>query len=175
MKVILPTVFLFISMISCKKTSTTTSTPPPSFSCTTDICTLTYYKWGIASQTITTDLGTYTYTAAQLATIDWATFQFKPDSSCVTYGGSNDTYSYDPSTKKMILVQNVLPIHFDVAFPTKTSMNLTGNKIQMHPRTDSSVETNYAINSIAGGLHNDFGVDTSKIHFMQAVFTYNGY
>ena len=51
----------------------------------------------------------------------------------------------------------------------------TGNKIQMHPRTDSSVEANYAINSIAGSLHTDFGVDTSKIHFIQTAFSYNGY
>ena len=75
----------------------------------------------------------------------------------------------------MILVENLLPIHFDVAFPTKKTMTLTGNKIQMHPRTDSSVEANYAINSLTGSLYNDFNVDTSRIHFIQAVFNYNGY
>jgi hypothetical protein len=175
MKIIFPIVFFFIAMISCKKSSPSTSNTVPSFSCATDACTLTYYKWGIASQTISTDLGTYSYTAAQLAGINWATFQFKPDSTCLTYGGGTDNYSYDPSTKKMVLTENLLPLHFDVAFPTKTSMTLTGNKVQMHPRTDSSVEATYAINSIAGGLHTDFGVDTSKIHFIQSVFSYNGY
>jgi len=175
MKAFFSAILLFVSMMSCKKTSTTSTTTPPSFTCTTDACTLTYYKWGIASETVTTDLGTYTYTASQLANINWATFQFRPDSTCVTYGGSNDTYSYDTQTKRMILVENVLPIHFDVAFPTKKTMTMTGNKIQMHPRTDASVEANYAINAIAGGLHNDFGVDTSKIHYIQSVFSYNGY
>jgi hypothetical protein len=175
MKIKFPIVFLFIVTVSCKKSSPSTTSAASSFSCTTDLCTLTYYKWGIVSQTVSTDIGTYTYTTAQMATINWATFSFKPDSTCVTYGGSNDTYSYNPSTKKMILIENVLPLHFDVAFPTKSSMNLSGVKVQMHPRTDSSVEANYAINSIAGDLHTDFGVDTSKIHFIQAVFSYNGY
>jgi hypothetical protein len=175
MKIIFPIVFLFISNISCKKTSSSANNSVPSFSCTTDFCTLTYYKWGIVSQIVSTDLGTYTYTSAQLAGINWATFIFKPDSTCATYGGGDDTYSYDPLTKKMILIENLLPLHFDVTFQTKASMTLTGDKVQMHPRTDSSVEANYAINSIAGGLHTDFGVDTSKIHFIQAVFSYNGY
>lgn len=175
MKLIFPIVFLFVATVSCKKTTSSTSNTTPSFSCTTDFCTLTYYKWGILSQTVNTDMGTYTYTAAQMAAINWATFQFKPDSTCMTYGGSNDTFHYDPSTKKMILVENLLPFHFEVAFTAKSSMTLTGDKVQMHPRTDSSVEANYAINSIAGGLHTDFGVDTSKIHFIQAVFSYNGY
>jgi hypothetical protein len=175
MKIIFPIVFLIVTSLSCKKTTPSVNNSLSSFSCTTDFCTLTYYKWGIVSQTVTTDIGTYTYTAAQMATINWATFSFKPDSTCVTYGGSNDTYSYNSSTKKMILIENVLPLHFDVAFPTKSSMTLSGDKIQMHPRTDSSVEANYTINSIAGGLYTDFGVDTSKIHFVQAVFSYNGY
>lgn len=175
MKLIFPIVFLFITGIGCKKTTTSANISPPSFTCPTDFCTLTYYKWGIVSQTINTDMGTYTYTSVQLAAINWATFQFNPDLTCLTYGGSKDTYSYDTSTKKMILIENLLPLHFDVVFPARSSMTLTGNKIQLHPRTDSSVETNYAINSTLGGLHTDFGVDTSKIHFIQAVFSYNGY
>jgi hypothetical protein len=175
MKILFPIILLFITSLSCKKSSPSTTNTVPSFTCTTDLCTLTYYKWGIVSQTVNTDIGTYTYTTGQMAGINWATFQFYPDSTCITYGGSHDTYHYDPSTKKLILIENLLPLHFDVVFPTKTSMTLTGDKVQMHPRTDSSVEANYAINSIAGGLHTDFGVDTSKIHFIQAVFSYNGY
>ena len=175
MKKVLAIIFLFIAHTACKKSTPSSTNTPPPFSCTTDACTLTYYKWGIASETITTDMGTYTYTAAQLADENWATFTFQHDSTCLTHGGGTDTYSFDPSSKKLILTENLLPIPFDVAFPAKTSMTLTGVKVAMHPRTDSSIVATYAINSIAGGLHNDFNVDTSKIHFIQTVFAYNGY
>jgi hypothetical protein len=175
MKIVFTIIILFFITTGCKKSFSSGINTAPPFSCTTDLCTLTYYKWGIVSETVSTDLGTYTYTSTQLAGINWATFQFNPDSSCLTYGGSRDSYSYDPSSKKMVLTENLLPLLFDVAFPSNTSLNLMANKIQMHPRTDSSVEANYAINSIAGGLHTDFGVDTSRIHFIQPVFSYKGY
>jgi len=160
---------------SCSKSSSSQQPAPKPPPCSTDNCRLTYYKWEIVSQTITTDIGTFTYAINQLNTINWATFVFKPDSTYVTYGGEKSTYTFTGSTDKMVLVDNLLPLDFAVVFPTANSMTLTGDKIQMHPRTDSSVAANFAINSIAGGLHTDFGVDTSRIHFFQSVFTYNGY
>jgi hypothetical protein len=176
MSLILLILFLSVSGLSCSKSSTSAPAPPPTTtSCTTDICKLTSFKWEIVSQRISTDLGDYTYSTTQLATINWATFLFKPDLTYTTYGGGKGNYVYTESTKTLELVENLLPLHFDVAFPKPSSMTLTGNKIQMHPRTDSSVEANFAINSIAGSLYNDFGVDTSKIHFFQATFTYDGF
>jgi hypothetical protein len=167
--------FLFLTGLACSKSSSSTSGTGHPPACTTDLCRLTSYKWEIASQTVSTDIGVFTHSISQVATENWATFVFRPDSSYTTYGGQTETYTYTPSTKKMVLVDNLLPIHFDVTFPTPTSMSLDGGKIQMNPRTDSSVEANFAINSIAGDLHDNFGVDTSKIHYIQAVFIYNGF
>jgi hypothetical protein len=166
---------ILIFACGCGKSSSSPQPAPTPHPCSTDNCRLTYYKWEIVSQTVTTDIGIYKYAINQLNTINWATFLFKPDSTYVTYGGEKSNYIFTESTDKMVLVDNLLPLEFTVAFPTPTSMTLTGGKIQMHPRTDSSVAANFAINSIAGGLYNDFGVDTSRIHFFQSVFTYNGY
>ena len=177
MKLVFLTFFIFTAGFSCSKSSTTSSPPPPPPPppCTTDFCKLTGYKWEIFSQTVSTDIGVYTYQTSQLITINWATFLFKTDSTYLTYGGQTDTYSYSPSTKRLVLIDNFLPLHFNVAFPTATSLTLGGDTIRMHPRTDSSAEANYAINSIVGGLYKDFGVDTSKIHYIRTVFTYNGF
>ncbi|PWT75856.1 MAG: hypothetical protein C5B59_07845 [Bacteroidetes bacterium] len=175
MQLVFLTFFIFTAGFSCSKSSTTSpvSVPPPP--CTTDFCILTGYKWEIFSQTISTDVGVYTYQTNQLTTINWATFIFKTDSTYLTYGGQTDNYSYSPPTKRLVLIDNLVPIHFNVAFPTKTSLTLNSDTIRMHPRTDSSVEANFAINSIAGALYKDFGVDTSKIHYVHSVYTYNGF
>jgi hypothetical protein len=170
---------LFLSVIglSCSKSSTSAPTPAPTTTtaCTTDSCKLTSLKWEIVSQHIITDLGEYTYSATQLATINWATFLFKTDLTYMTYGGEKSNYVYIDSTKTLVLIDNLLPLHFNVAFPKSSTLALTGIKIQMHPRTDSSVEANFAFNTFTTALYNDFGVDTSKIHFIQAVFTYDGF
>jgi len=174
-KLLFLTGFLLIINLGCSKSSPATSGTQPAPVCTTDLCRLTSYKWEIAAQTVTTDVGVYTYSISQTATENWATFIFKPDSTYTTYGGQTGTYTYATSTKKMVLVDALLPLHFDVSFPTPKSMSLTGGKIQMNPRTDSSVEANFAIINVAGSLYRDFGVDTSKIHYIQSVFTYNGF
>lgn len=175
MKALFLVVFLFMTGVGCSKSSSSTPVAVPPPACTTDFCKLTGYKWEIVSQTVSTDIGVFTYPTTQLTTINWATFLFKPDSTYLTYGGQTDTYSYSTSTKRLVLTDNLLSLHFNVAFPTETSLTLSSDSIKMHPRTDSSIEANFAINSIAGGLYKDFGVDTSKIHYIQTVFNYNGY
>ncbi len=174
MKSLMLIISAIILITGCSKSSSSNSVaaPPP---CTTDSCKLVSYKWEIVSQTVQTDMGKYTYTTSQLATINWATFLFKPDLTYRSYGGQTGNYTYTTATKKMVLFDALLPISFDVAFPTLTSVTFTGDKVQMNPRTDSSIAANFEINAIAGGLYTDFGVDTSKIHFIQTVFSYNGY
>ncbi|HZE84791.1 MAG TPA: hypothetical protein VE035_10790 [Puia sp.] len=158
----------------CSKNSSSTPvvTPPP---CTTDFCLLTGYKWEITSQTIATDIGLFTYTTSQAKKISWANFTFKKDSSYKTDAGDQGTFSYTVSSKKMVLYDNLLPLDFTVAFPTNSSLVLSGDTVRMHPRTDPSTTATFSINSIAGSLYNDFGVDTSKIHYFQAKFYYDGF
>jgi hypothetical protein len=169
--------FFFVVMImgsGCSKPASTPIGPPPPPPCTTGFCQLTGAKWIITSQTIDTDLGLFTYTTNQVSGINWGTFTFKRDSTYQTDAGGKGTYSYMESSKAMVLLTNLLPIDFAVSFPTSSSLALKGDTIRMHPRIDPGVSANFSINSIVPALHDDFGVDTSKIHFFQTTFYYRG-
>lgn len=175
MRALTLSIFLSITGLSCSKSSSSNSGTPPPPPCTTDVCMLTSFKWEIVSQKISTDLGDYNFTTTQLAAISWASFVFRPDSTYTDFGGHNENYTYTPSSKVLVLELNLVPLNFNVAFPTKTSVTLSSDTIRVHPRTDFSVSANFAINSTMGSLYTNFGVDTSKIHFMKSVFTYNGF
>ena len=166
--------FFTITAVSCSKSSKnggpqSPPTPPP---CTTGFCMLTAHKWTIKSETISTNTGNYTYPAAELATIPWATFLFRADSTYTNYTGYTNKYSYTDSAKTLILQQDYLSLHFDIDSLSQFYLVLDGSKLLMHPRTDYSPEANYAINAVAGSLYHDFGVDTSAIQYIQPVFTY---
>ena len=167
-------VFLWVSGCS-KSTSDTPASlnASPASSCTTNICRLTDHIWKISSQTIYTDIGQYSYNTSQITGIDWSTFSFKTDSSYIDFAGGKGGYIYSDSMKTLILVDNYLPIHFAVTALTESSLTLTGQKTNMNPRTDMSEEANFSIQNLGASLHNDFGVDTSKIHYIQAVFNYS--
>jgi len=158
----------------CKKSSTdgVISRGNP---CTTDSCILTSQTWRISSITDECDLGKFTATLASdpgLTTIPWATFLFNHDSTVTLTGGGHGDYTFTDVTKSLVLIFNALPLHFNVTALAATSLLFTGDKVQMNPRTDPSAEATYAINSIAGDLHDKYGVDTSKIHYVQVSFNY---
>jgi hypothetical protein len=158
----------------CKKSSTGGATSRGNL-CTTDSCILTSQTWRISSITDHCDIGDYTATLGtnpDLSTIEWATFLFNANSTLTLTGGGHGDYTYTPSDKSLVLTFNALPLHFNVTSLTKTSLAFTGAKFQMNPRTDPSPEATYAIKSIAGDLHDNYGVDTSKIHYVQVSFSY---
>lgn len=155
--------------LGCKKSSDSIGGPQP---CTTDSCILTSHTWRIASSTIYTDIGNYPSTTAQLATLEWVTFLFKPDSTVMLNGGGHGNYTYTASNKSLVLIFNTLSLHFDVTSLMRTTLTFIGSKVQMNPQTDTSPEAAYAIKGIAGNLHDNFGVDTSKIHYVQVSFSY---
>lgn len=161
-----------IATAGCSKSSSSIVVFPPPPTCTTPFCMLTSHKWTIKSETISTNTGNYTYQTAQLATIPWATFLFRTDSTYTTYTGYTNKYSYTDSSKTLILKEDNLSLHFKIDSLAPFFLTLNGLRFQMHPRTDYSPEASYAINGVAGSLHNDFGVDTSTIQYIQPVFTY---
>lgn len=166
--IIIPVILL---TLGCKKSSVVPPPPP----CTTDTCLLRSHNWRIATITDHCDIGDYTATLATnpgLSTIAWATFLFNANSTLTLSDGGHGDYTYTASNKSLVLTFNALPLHFDVTSLTKTSLAFTGAKVQMNPRTDPSPEATYAIQSIAGDLHDNYGVDTSKIHYIQVSFSY---
>jgi len=172
-KKITKSLFLIIPVIilalGCKKSSVDPGGPPP---CTTDTCLLRSHNWRIASSTTYTDIGNYPKTAVELANIAWATFLFNPDSTVILTGGGHGNYTFTDATKSLVFIFNALPLQFNVTSLTKTSLAFISGKVQMNPRTDPSPEATYAINSIAGDLHDNYGVDTSTIHYIQVSFSY---
>jgi hypothetical protein len=161
-----------ITVVSgCSKSSSSAPVTPPS--CTTDICILTSQTWRIGNITDHCDLGDYTATTTELATIPWATFLFNRDSTVSLTGGGHGNYTYTDSTKSLVLIFNALPLQFTVTSLAPSSLAFTGAKVQMNPQTDTSPEASYAIKSIAGDLHDNYGVDTSMIHYVQASFIYH--
>jgi hypothetical protein len=156
---------------SCSKSSTSsqiTTTPP----CTEDICKLTSHTWRMIGQTVYTDKGNFKYTQAQTADMEWASFLFNPDSTYINHNGNAGLYTYTASTKTLVLMEGILPLQFNVTNLTQVYLSIVGNKTQMNPQTDTSASANFAIDEIAGGLHNDFGVDTSTIHYIQTEFDF---
>lgn len=164
---------VIVLALGCKKSSGDTVVLPPS--CTTDSCILTSHNWRISSITDECDLGKFTATLATdpgLTTISWATFLFNPDSIITLMGGGHGNYTFTDATKSLVLIFNALPLQFNVTSLTQTSLTFISGKVQMNPQTDTSPGANYAIKSIAGDLHDNYGVDTSKIHYIQVSFTY---
>ncbi|MEP6584123.1 MAG: hypothetical protein ABJA90_07640 [Ginsengibacter sp.] len=164
--------FLSITALSCSKSSAPVAVIPPPPICTTGFCKLTSHKWTIKSEVIGTNIGNYTYQTEQLSTIPWATFLFRTDSTYTIYTGYTNKYSYADAAKTLILNQDNLSLHFGIDSLAQFFLKLDGLRLQMHPRTDYSPEASYAISAVAGSLHNDFGVDTSAIKYIQPVFTY---
>lgn len=158
-----------VILLGCKKSGSSV-TPPPSCD---DFCKLTSSKWRIVSETIKTDGGTYNYNENQLADIPWSTFLFKDDSTYIDFAGETGPYSYKESDKSLTIEYAHLPLKFTVSTLLATSLTFTDDKVNMNPQTDTSAEANFAIQEIAGDLHDDFGVDTSKIKYFQASWSYN--
>ena len=159
-----------IVLAGCNKNSGTTPPPPPPCD---GFCKLTSSKWRIVSSKVTTDAATYTSDESQLIGIPWSTFLFKEDSTYVDFTGETGPYTYKESDNSLKMTFTGLPLSFTVPTLLQTSLTLMGDKVYMNPQTDTSASTNFAIQEIAGGLHDDFGVDTSQIHFFQASWSYN--
>ncbi len=168
---LLALVFVILAT-GCSKSSSSTFVNPPPPGCSSNICKLTSHKWTIKSETISTDAGDYTSSTAQLASIPWATFLFRADTTYTNYTGYTNKYSYTDATKTLILKQDNLSLYFKVDSIAQFFLVLEGLRFQMHPRTDYSPEANFAINGVAGSLYNEFGVDTSAIQYIQPVYTY---
>ena len=169
-------VFVAIGFTRCKKSESAPPPPPPP-PCT--LCVLTANRWNLGQEVITTDVGNYSYTADQISNIHWASFVFNWDHTWEDHASDVGTYVYydgtsnTPPTLVLTPPNGGFSFNFTIGSISSDSLTLDLPKLQVHPLTDFSpgavAEDNIFLSELAG----NFGVDTSKVQWVQPVFKYH--
>lgn len=159
---------------SCKKSNSSGTTPKPPC----NFCILTANPWNLNNETILTDSANYTYPSDKISNIDWASFVFKSDLTYTDHLSNTGTYVYYDSTSNTNASLTLTPgnggfnFKFTVPSISQDSLLLELPKLQVHPLTDMSDGAVAEDHIFLAGLHDDFGVDTSRVQWIQPVFTY---